>query len=51
MGDPTDHAKNPAPQPRQSANALGLKEIPADFDDADPEIEALFYDGPIFPDD
>jgi prevent-host-death family protein len=25
--------------------------LPENFDDPDPEIEALFYDGPIFPDD
>ncbi|HZC17999.1 MAG TPA: type II toxin-antitoxin system Phd/YefM family antitoxin [Caulobacteraceae bacterium] len=25
--------------------------LPDNFDDPDPEIEALFYDGPIFPDD
>jgi prevent-host-death family protein len=24
--------------------------LPDNFDDPDPEIEALFYDGPVFPD-
>ena len=23
--------------------------LPANFDDPDPEVEALFYDGPVFP--
>ena len=27
----------------------GLFEVPDDFDDPDPELEALFYDGPVFP--
>ncbi|HEX4179289.1 MAG TPA: type II toxin-antitoxin system prevent-host-death family antitoxin [Caulobacteraceae bacterium] len=31
-------------------NHYGWK-LPADFDDPDPELEALFYDGPIFPDE
>jgi prevent-host-death family protein len=26
-------------------------EPPANFDDPDPEIEAMFYDGPVFPED
>jgi prevent-host-death family protein len=30
-------------KPREPANALGLKEIPANFDDPDPEIEEMFY--------
>ncbi len=25
--------------------------LPDNFDDPDPEIEALFYDGPVFPDE
>ena len=25
--------------------------LPENFDDPDPEIEALFYDGPVFPDE
>jgi prevent-host-death family protein len=25
--------------------------LPDNFDDPDPEIEALFYDGPVFPED
>ena len=31
-------------------NHYGWK-LPDDFDDPDPEIEAMFYDGPIFPDE
>ena len=31
-------------------NHYGWK-LPDNFDDPDPEIEALFYDGPIFPDE
>ncbi len=31
-------------------NHYGWK-LPDNFDDPDPEIEALFYDGPVFPDD
>jgi prevent-host-death family protein len=31
-------------------NHYGWK-LPPDFDDPDPEIEALFYDGPVFPDE
>ena len=38
-------------EPRTPAHAMGLKEIPADFDDPVPEIEAMFHDGPIFPED
>ncbi len=31
-------------------NHYGWK-LPDNFDDPDPEIEALFYDGPVFPDE
>jgi prevent-host-death family protein len=31
-------------------NHYGWK-LPDDFDDPDPEIEALFYDAPVFPDE
>jgi antitoxin (DNA-binding transcriptional repressor) of toxin-antitoxin stability system len=30
-------------KPREPAHAFGLKEIPANFDDPDPEIEEMFY--------
>jgi prevent-host-death family protein len=42
-----------APTPKRKRefgfwNHYGWK-LPENFDDPDPEIEALFYDGPIFP--
>ena len=37
-------------KPREPAHAFGLKEIPDDFDDPDPEIEEMFY-GPKDDDD
>jgi prevent-host-death family protein len=44
----------PDPQKREPEfgfwNHYGWK-LPENFDDPDPEIEALFYDGPIFPED
>ncbi len=44
----------PAPRVRKPEfgfwNHYGWK-LPNDFDDPDPELEALFYDGPIFPDE
>jgi|SRR5579863_3671579 prevent-host-death family protein len=50
-----DSAKEPArrsrPPPRFGFwDHYGWK-LPANFDDPNPEIEALFYGGPIFPDD
>ena len=36
-------------QPRQLGTAIGLGHVPDDFNDPDPELEALFYNGPIFP--
>lgn len=30
-------------KPRRPAHAFGLEEIPANFDDPDPEIEEMFY--------
>ncbi len=41
--------KRPAPQFGTLAH-LGWK-VPENFDDPDPEIEALFNDGPIFQDE
>lgn len=30
-------------KPREPAHAMGLEEIPDDFNEPDPEIEAMFY--------
>jgi prevent-host-death family protein len=44
------------PAPKRPPPQFGLWadsgwKVPDNFDDPDPEIEALFNDGPIFPDD
>ena len=39
------------PPPRFGFWANSGWKVPENFDDPDPEIEALFNDGPIFPDD
>jgi len=36
-------------QPRQLGTAIGMGSVPDDFNDPDPELEAFFYNGPIFP--
>jgi len=42
-------AKRPPPR-FGTMDHLGWK-VPENFDDPDPEIEALFNDGPVFPDE
>ena len=38
-----------APTRRPLGIDEGLFDVPDDFDEPDPELEALFYDGPIVP--
>ncbi len=44
-------ANAPLKKPRQLGTARGQIGIAPDFDAPDPELEDLFYNGPIFPDD
>lgn len=39
----------PLPQPRKWGTAKGQIWIAPDCFDPDPELESLFYDGPVFP--
>ena len=39
----------PQPKPRKFGSARGEFTVPDDFNEPDPEIEALFYDGELFP--
>jgi len=43
-------SSEPLKKPRQLGTAIGMGTVPADFNDPDPELEALFYNGPVFPD-
>ena len=36
-------------KPRQLGTAIGMGHVPDHFNDPDPELENLVYDGPIFP--
>ena len=42
-------ASDPSRQPRKLGTAIGMGTVPEDFNDPDPELEDLFYNGPIFP--
>jgi len=49
-------ALDAAPTPAKRKREFGFWEhygwkLPENFNDPDPEIEALFYDGPVFPED
>jgi prevent-host-death family protein len=44
-------AAGPLKKPRQLGTARGQIGIAPDFDAPDPELEDLFYNGPIFPDE
>lgn len=40
---------DPQPKPRVFGSAKGEFTVPDDFNEPDPEIEALFYEGALFP--
>ena len=42
-------ASAPLKKPRQLGTAIGMGNVPDNFNDPDPELEDLFYNGPIFP--
>jgi prevent-host-death family protein len=42
-------AADPLKKPRQLGTAIGMGKVPDNFNDPDPELEDLFYNGPIFP--
>lgn len=39
----------PQPKPRVFGSAKGEFTVPADFNEPDPEVEKLFYEGALFP--
>lgn len=39
----------PLKKPRELGTARGMGHVPDDFNDPDPELEDLVYNGPIFP--
>jgi prevent-host-death family protein len=41
-------AAAPLKKPRQLGTARGMGMVPDNFNDPDPELEDLFYNGPIF---
>jgi len=42
-------ASEPLKKPRQLGTAIGMGNVPDNFNDPDAELEDLFYNGPIFP--